>query len=107
MPDQQMSEPSRDSDLAEDYSDHVRVVRRRQALVFIAFLAFIPVMTIIENQGLPMPESFYVYGAVSLFLGWRMEHTYCARCGNRVFRRGWFGNPFTHRCMNCRLDHWE
>lgn len=107
MPDHHISEPTKDADLAEDYSDRLRVVRRRQALVFIAILAFIPVMVIIDNQGLPMPESFYAYGALCLYLGWRMEYTYCTRCGNRVFRRGWFGNPFTYRCMHCGLGHWE
>jgi hypothetical protein len=94
------------TDAPEDYSEHLRVVRRRQALVFIAFFAFIPVMLIVEKQELPMPGSFFVYGAVFMALGARMGHTRCARCGNRVFYRGWFGNAFSPKCMNCGLDHW-
>lgn len=90
----------------EDYSGWTPVVRRRQALVFLTFFAFIPVMGVIDELGLPTPESFYVYGAFYLFLGWRMGRTHCARCGKRVFYRGWFGNPFSPRCMNCGLDHW-
>lgn len=94
------------SEDAQDYAHHLRMVRRRQVLPFIVFLAFIPVMLITDNLGISMDKSFYVYIALYLYLGWRLEHTYCARCGKKVFRRGWHSNPFTLRCMNCGLDHW-
>ena len=104
-----MTVGSEDSDAVdnEDYSSWTPIVRRRQSAVFLAFLAFIPTMMLADSLGVPIKLSGFSYMALYLFLGWRMDRTECARCGKRVFRRGWYGNAFATKCMNCGLGHWR
>ena len=91
-----------------------RDLRRRQRIVWLVFLSYIPGIVIlsIPLEALFDSETPVFVVAVLWFVALAvasgyMENWKCPRCGKPFFRTWWYHNTFAQRCIHCKLPKWS
>ena len=101
------------------YVDAWRGYRRWARLRWVAFLGYIPfglaIVGLNRWLGVPLAQMGPGDGPPALVVAWFFFFGVtvivagafkCPRCKKQFFSTGWWRNPLTSRCLNCRLQKW-
>lgn len=97
---------------SEAYEEHWNALKRYERGYWLFFAGLIPAFLIgsglasLVKSDVPI---FILLGADVVGLGrygWQPMAFPCPRCGQDFFRRRWFHNRFTGRCLHCGLRKW-
>ena len=98
----------------EQYGARLAQIRRLRRVEFRLQLAFIPVgvvSTVLLRAIIPSDPVFNflaiafngAWMGMMVVVGLRLGAVRCPRCGERFHIGRWWSNPWTYRCMSCRL----
>ena len=87
----------------EHYAEALTDIRRRRRLLSILFLGYIPAVMALAQLVRSVMTVVFGWMALVAVAGLRVEWARCPRCGNHFHSTVFWHNPWTRRCLHCRL----
>jgi predicted membrane metal-binding protein len=87
--------------------------RMRRRIFWIICISYLPGVFLLSlplekyfHSDVPMMVIAFSWLFAFLASGWYMNVWICPCCGNPYFKRRWFYNQFTSKCVHCGLKKW-